>query len=172
VHGRIPYLRSFFLVIVLVVVVLSLSVRPAAADVPVIVNITNKSYDYQDMTRLYWSQIVIGVQITHHNPSSSHYVDLIQVRFGEQVLNFSQEPQSTDPFSVDLKVGVVSQGDIVPIQVRAHCTEHGWSAWSQEVQVPEFESLTILAPLALAASLAAIGVARRRNGRTVSERTA
>ena len=91
----------------------------AAANIPQVLQIQNISQGSAGRIRL---------QISHSLPSSTHYVDIIEVDIGGQTKQFSQEPQSSDPFTVELDLGQI-QGN-PSIRARAHCNLHGWSDWS------------------------------------------
>jgi desulfoferrodoxin (superoxide reductase-like protein) len=91
----------------------------AAANIPTVLQIQNISQGSAGRIRL---------QITHAGPSSTHYVDIIEVDIGGQTKQFSQQPQSSDPFTVELDLGQI-QGN-PNIRARAHCNLHGWSDWS------------------------------------------
>lgn len=130
-------------------VALSTFIKGAEANVPTVVQIENISQDSTGKVRL---------QITHANPSSNHYVDLIEVDVNGQVTQFSLQPQNKDPFTVELDLGQL-QGT-PNVRARAHCNTHGWSGWSNEVPVPEFPGTALAVFMALAASLFMIKKAR------------
>ncbi len=70
---------------------------------------------------------IINFEISHSSPSSSHYVDSVEVRAddGDEVA-YNQDPQSSTRFSVEI---VLKNTSLTKIEVRSHCTSHGWSAW-------------------------------------------
>lgn len=94
-------------------------VGTAAANIPEVLQIQNISQGSAGRIRL---------QISHALPSSTHYVDIIEVDIGGQTRQFNQQPQSSDPFTVELDLGQI-QGN-PNIRARAHCNLHGWSDWS------------------------------------------
>ena len=123
-------------------VALSGFIKGAEANVPTVLQVENISQDSMGEIRL---------QISHANPSSSHYIDLVEVDVNGQVTQFSQQPQSSDPFTVELELGQV-QGT-PNVRARVHCIVHGWSDWSNQVPVPEFSATAMAVFIALAASL-------------------
>ena len=70
---------------------------------------------------------VLGLEFSHSSPSSSHYVDSVEVRVddGEKMV-YDQDPQSSTRFSVEI---VLEDMSPAKVEVRSHCTSHGWSAW-------------------------------------------
>jgi hypothetical protein len=135
------FLRSASLA-ALSVVALSSFIKGAEANVPTILQVENISQGSMGRIRL---------QISHANPSSSHYVDLVEADVNGQVTPFSLQPQNSDPFTVELDLGQV-QGT-PNVRARAHCITHGWSDWSSQVSVPEFPATAVAVFMALAASL-------------------
>jgi len=123
-------------------IALSSFINKAEANVPTVLQVENISQAPMGKIRL---------QIAHANPSSSHYVDLIEVNVNGQVKQFNQQPQNGDPFTAELEIGQV-QGT-PNVKARAHCNIHGWSDWSNEVLVPEFPATAMAVFMALAASL-------------------
>ena len=139
--SRRVFLRSASLA-ALSVVALSSFIKGAEANVPTVVQVENISQGSIGKIRL---------QISHANPSSSHYVDLVEVDVNGQVTQFNQQPQNTDPFTLELDLGQV-QGT-PNVRARVHCNTHGWSDWSNQVPVPEFPATAMAVFMALAASL-------------------
>ena len=133
---------------VISVIAVSSYVGSVAADVPVIVsieNVSNVALGFGPAT------VIIKVTISLSKPSSSHYVDLVQVDIGGTVRDYPLKPQSSNPFTVSLTLGQYGPPQIV--NVRAHCSTGGWSDWSGPIPVPEFPVAAIVAFLALLASL-------------------
>ncbi len=119
----------------------------ANANVPSVLQINNISQG---------SSGRISLQISHSSPSPSHYVDMVEVDVNGQVKQFSLQPQTSDPFTIELDLGQL-QGT-ANVRARAHCTIHGWGNWSNQIAVPEFSELGATIVLALAGCLL---VARR-----------
>ena len=105
----------------------------AVANVPTVLQIVNISQG---------SDGKISLEITHQGPSPNHYVDIIEVQVNGATQQFTQQPQTTDPFTVELDLGTL-QGT-PEVQARAHCTIHGWSDWSQTIAVPEFPTVAVV----------------------------
>jgi desulfoferrodoxin (superoxide reductase-like protein) len=114
----------------------------AKANVPSVLQINNISQG---------SSGRISLQISHSSPTSSHYVDMVEVDVSGQVKQFSLQPQTTDPFTIELDLGQV-QGT-PNVKARAHCTLHGWGNWSNQIALPEFSGLGATILLAYAACL-------------------
>lgn len=126
--------------------VLSL-IGAVSANVPTVAQIDNISQGSSGKVRL---------QISHLNPSATHYVDTVEVDVDGRVVQFNLQPQSSDPFTVEIDLGQI-QGS-PNVRARAHCILHGWSSWSNQIQVPEF---TEAAPTMLAALLGALLITRK-----------
>ena len=54
-------------------------------------------------------------------------------------------PQATETFIVPYNLGEVVGTPFV--SVRAHCTFHGWSSWSEPIVIPEFTVVAFLIAL-------------------------
>ena len=137
---RVLFLAAFSLL------TMSIMIPMANANVPTVLQITNISQG---------SSGRISVQISHSSPSPTHYVDMVEVNVNGQVKQFTLQPQTTDPFTIQLDIGQIPSGDMgepgtVSVSVRAHCNIHGWSSWSNQVAVPEFSELGAMIVLAFA----------------------
>ena len=117
-------------------------VTVVSANVPSVLQIDNVSQGSSGKVRL---------QISHLNPSSSHYVDIVEVDVNGQVTQFNLQPQSSNPFTIELDIGQL-QGT-PNVKARAHCILHGWSGWSNQIQVPEFSEVRVIVVVALIGSL-------------------
>ena len=70
---------------------------------------------------------VLGLDVSHSSPSSGHYVDSVEVRVDDgDAVAYGQDPQSSTRFSVEI---VLEDASPTKVEVRSHCTSHGWSAW-------------------------------------------
>ena len=70
---------------------------------------------------------LLNVEISHSSPSSSHYVDSVEVKVDNgDATAYEQDPQSSTRFTVEL---VLEGASPSKVEVRSHCTSHGWSAW-------------------------------------------
>ena len=117
-------------------------VTVVSANVPSVLQIDNVSQGSSGKVRL---------QISHLNPSPSHYVDIVEVDVNGQVTQFNLQPQSSNPFTTELDIGQL-QGT-PNVKARAHCILHGWSGWSNQIQVPEFSEVRVIVVVALIGSL-------------------
>jgi len=136
-----------FVAICLACTFLAYSAKEAYADVPQILQIENLSQG---------SLGKIRIHVSHANPSSGHYVDQLEIsgRIGGQSLTttLTLQPQSSNPFTFEVSQEVpASYLSNAFVKVRAHCSLHGWSGWSDEIQIPEFRELmsTIVAAMAV-----------------------
>lgn len=137
-HANRWKLSVFLFLATISIMIFSSTVNTVRADVPSVLQIENISQD---------STGKIKLQISHATPSTNHYVDLAEVDVNGQVTRHDREPQSSDPFTLELNLGQI-QGKPT-VKARAHCNMHGWSSWSDGILVPEFSQvgLTVLAAL-------------------------
>jgi desulfoferrodoxin (superoxide reductase-like protein) len=71
---------------------------------------------------------VLVIEVSHSSPSSSHYIDSIEVEEGEQIYTIEDlGEQSTPVFTVEH----VLESSGTDVRVRAHCNLHGWSQWTR-----------------------------------------
>jgi hypothetical protein len=84
---------------------------------------------------------ILNITVRHASPTSSHYVDLVEVDIDENVEDIYLGPQSTEIFLVQYNMGEVA--DTPTVQARAFCTFHGYGSWSQPVVVPELSALSL-----------------------------
>lgn len=134
--------------VLLLTVVLG-NLKIAAANVPNVLQIEDISEG---------STGKIKLQIKHLNPGAGHYIDIVEVDVNGQVKKFDLQPQSADPFTVELNLGQIEGRP--NIKARAHCSVHGWSDWFGPVQIPEFAEVGMTVFLALAASFLLIRAKR------------
>ncbi len=89
---------------------------------------------------------------------SSHYVDAVEVDIDGEIKQFELKmaPQTSNPFIVELDLGETK--GTLKVMVRAHCNIHGWSAWSEQMQISEFSALasTIVVAIFIFAALSAL----------------
>jgi len=115
------------------------------ADVPDVQMIENISQDSSGKIRL---------QIRHANPNSAHYIDQVEVDVDGNIQQLNLQPQTTDPFIVELDLGTI-QGN-PNVRARTHCIIHGYGAWSNQIQIPELHIPALAILGALIASLALV----------------
>jgi hypothetical protein len=74
-------------------------------------------------------------------PTSTHYVDKVQVNVSGVVhdLTFTSQPAAT--FVVQYDMGEIT--DTPTVQTRAHCIIDGWSGWTNPQSVPEFPLIAL-----------------------------
>ncbi len=116
--------------------------KRAGADVPDILQIENVSQD---------SMGKVSLEIRHANPSTNHYVDIVEVDVEGQIMQFNLQPQDGNPFTVELELGEI-QGK-PNVKGRANCNLHGWSGWSDQIEIPELPIPVIVILSALATTM-------------------
>jgi hypothetical protein len=86
---------------------------------------------------------ILNITITHGGgaPTSSHYVNTVQVNVSGVVDDITLTPQSTVTFVVQYDMGEITGTPTV--QARADCTLHGWSGWTNPQSVPEFPLIAL-----------------------------
>jgi hypothetical protein len=138
------------------IVLISLSVR-IQADMPEIRQIENVSQD---------STGKIKVQIRHDRSldtnMSIHYVDKIQIEVDGNIKQFypCECKQESKFFIVELPLGDIQEHS--EVKARVHCTIHGWSAWSDHVQISEFSSKVIITIIILVCSIFVLKKIRKK----------
>lgn len=102
------------------------SVTSVFADVPSVINLT--PFGEGENT-------IVDIEITHGSPSSTHYIDIIEVKYKEKTRNVvidlldvidDLDPQTSTTFTYQHDLGT---GEYLSAEVRAQCTDHGWSSW-------------------------------------------
>lgn len=91
-----------------------------SADVPTVQNVkaTKEGED-----------TVLDIEIRHSSPSSTHYIDIIEIEINERLDRVTDlEPQTSTTFTYKYSIGTVKYETI---RLRAHCTLHGWSSWTK-----------------------------------------
>ncbi|UCH31332.1 MAG: hypothetical protein JSV05_07495 [Candidatus Bathyarchaeota archaeon] len=126
-------LLVFSLILILGVAASSL-IRPVLADVPTIENIE---------PWISGTDTILNITIRHASPTGTHYVDRIEVDINGSIEFTTLFPQATVTFIVPYNIGEVIGTPLV--SVRAHCTFHGWSGWSEPLLIPEFTVFLLLA---------------------------
>jgi desulfoferrodoxin (superoxide reductase-like protein) len=146
--------------LILVAILLLNHAGTAVANVPTVLQIVNISRVADE-----GSDGKIRLEITHQGPGPNHYVDMVEVQVNGATQQFSLQPQTTDPFTVEPSLGML-QGT-PEVKARAHCNIHGWSDWSQTIAVPEFPTVAVVTSTLLVTMLvsrAGSNVGRTRKG--------
>jgi desulfoferrodoxin (superoxide reductase-like protein) len=107
--------------------------NPVFADVPGVLSVD----PWTDGT-----ETILNITVRHFGPTSSHYVDMIQVDIDGTVENVNLDPQSINPFVMQYSMGDVSSEPSV--RVRTHCNLHGWGSWTEPQVIPEFPSTLLI----------------------------
>jgi len=90
---------------------------------------------------------ILNITVRHSSSTSSHYVNKVEVDVDGTVHDIDLIPQSTVNFVVQFNMGELTEEPTV--RARAVCTIHGWSSWSNSVQVPEFSLIQPILILAI-----------------------
>jgi desulfoferrodoxin (superoxide reductase-like protein) len=141
------------------------------ADVPTVLKVSaNPIVDCG--TPLAGQGFLILATVRHANPTTTHYVDKIEIAKGKSTVTIDLQPQSNETFTVSTVLCEgrdYHAGEELTVLARAHCTIHGWGTWSSSVTIPEFETPGLIALAAL--TLASLGVLlhKRRRVRHVSQ---
>ena len=131
--------KSLFIMLFLALATITgFQINPVLADVPTVESIEPWTSE---------TDTILNITVRHASPSSSHYVDKVEVDIDGAVHDIDLTPQSTLTFVEQYNMGEVV--DTPTVQARAHCTFHGWSGWSEPVEVPEFSSIHLLLVLAI-----------------------
>ena len=97
----------------------------------------------------------IVAEIRHSSPSSSHYVEKVEVRIGNDIYVIDLDPQTEVVFEIEI---VLEDVDLTFFEVRVRCTIHGWSSLSsfgveettEDVgRIPGFPVFSVLVGVAL-----------------------
>jgi desulfoferrodoxin (superoxide reductase-like protein) len=143
--------------VVALMVLLCLSSIPLAyADVPSVLEISREEEG---------GNTFLVIEVRHGSPTSSHYVDVIEVEVDGEVEKLDDlEPQASTRFEERYAVDPDAE-----IRVRAHCNVHGWSRWAGEEEgepvggggIPGFPHESV----ALGAALVLLLLRRKSNPR-------
>jgi desulfoferrodoxin (superoxide reductase-like protein) len=113
-------------ILALTVLLFSSLVAPASADTPVILEI--KTSTEGDDT-------VFNIEVRHNNPTSSHYVNIIEVEVdGDAQRVNNLEPQTSTQFTYK---HVLGKSEYQSVRVRVNCNIHGWSSWATIGEQPQ-----------------------------------
>jgi peptide/nickel transport system substrate-binding protein len=102
----------------LTVLLFSTLITPISADTPAVLEIEVSTG--ADTTKL-------TITVRHNNPTSSHYVNKIDVEVDDDVQQITiSEAQTSTQFTITHDIG---QSEYQRVRVRANCNIHGWSSW-------------------------------------------
>lgn len=113
-------LKNLTYVCVIVILFFISSTTLVSADVPTVQNV--KAMKEGEDT-------ILDIEIRHSSPSSTHYIDIIEIEINERLDRVTDlEPQTSTTFTYKHNIGTVKYENI---RARAHCTVHGWSSWTK-----------------------------------------
>ena len=122
----------------------SFQIQPVLSDVPSVLNIEPWTSG---------TETILNITVRHSFPTTSHYVNHVEVEIDENVNDVDFIPQSTVTFVVQYNMEEVA--DTSTVEARANCNLYGWSSWSETIVVPEFSTIALLLIL-VTISIAAI----------------
>jgi len=161
---KVSLISLLILILLVAICVLSPEVY---ANTPIILDISTVEAD---------GKVSLEIEINHLNPSiggysADHYVNLIEVEVDGTPHQIQvAQPPTAETFKATYYIGELT--GYPTIRVRAHCTIHGWSEWSQPQVIPEYPNGPIAA---IILSILFILIAKRkpleRKGLTDDERS-
>jgi desulfoferrodoxin (superoxide reductase-like protein) len=103
-------------------------------------------------------ETILNITVYHTPvPTLLHHVDQIEVDVDGSITSFPVD-QPSITFTFQANLGQIT--GTPSARVRAHCNVHGWSPWSEPLQIPEFSSWIIL-PLSLISTLFVIIIKKK-----------
>jgi hypothetical protein len=114
-------------------IITSSAIHPVLADVATIENVE---------PWISGADTILNITIRHASPTSIHYVDRIEVDVNGSVEFTTLFPQSTETFVVPYNIGPVT--GTPSVSVRALCTIHAPSDWSEPLIIPELSVILFL----------------------------
>ncbi len=140
--------KSLFVMLFLVLTTIAGSqIHPILADVPSVLSIEPWTSG---------TNTILNITVRHSSPTSSHYVNTVEVDIDGAVRDIDLTPQSAVSFVVQYNLGELA--DEPTVRARAHCTIHGWSSWSNSDQVSDSSSIPLLPILAIVSVLAIVAI--------------
>jgi desulfoferrodoxin (superoxide reductase-like protein) len=68
---------------------------------------------------------ILLIEVAHSNPTSTHFVNVVELEIGDEQLSLNLEPQTSGTFTVEVEIDSIPE----TLRARAKCTTHGWSQW-------------------------------------------
>ena len=137
------------------IMITGFQINPVLADVSTVENIEPWTSG---------TDTILNITIRHNNPTTSHYVNKVEVDIDGAVQNIdlpSTPLQSAPTFVMQFNMGELTTTPTV--KAKANCNLHGSSGWSNPVEVPEFSPIHLL--LVLVAVSTAVLLLRARISR-------
>ena len=133
---------------------------PSLANVPILISLRQDPED----------PYTLLITIVHENPSPEHYVYRLQFDIDAGSItcpgsSLGLETQEEEEFTIihscltPCHLSDPSTIENRELKVRAKCTEHGWSGWSEVVEIIEFNPLVLVGVMV---ALAAVAIAAKR----------
>jgi hypothetical protein len=98
-------------------------------------------------------ETILNITVYHTPVEVLHHVDEIEVDVDGSITSFPVD-QPSITFTFQAKLGQIT--GTPSARARAHCNVHGWSSWSEPLQIPEFPSWIILPLLVVSAFVVAM----------------
>ncbi|UCE16085.1 MAG: hypothetical protein JSV12_00225 [Candidatus Bathyarchaeota archaeon] len=138
---------SFIILFTVLTTFAGFQIHPVLADVPSVLSLEPWTSG---------TDTILNITVRHSSPTSSHYVNKVEVDVDGAVHNIGLTSQSTVTFVVQYNLGELADEPMV--RARAHCTIHGWSSWSNSDQVSDSSSIPLLPILAIVSVLAIVSI--------------
>ncbi len=89
-------------------------------------SITSVRADKPSVLKIDVKDALIVTEIRHGSPSSSHYIEKIEVKISDNLYEVTLDPQSEVIFETEI---VLEDLNLAAFEIRVRCTLHGWSNW-------------------------------------------
>ncbi len=140
--NRIGKKNLFIMLVLAIITITGFKINPVLGDVPTVENIEPWAIG---------TETILNITIRHSNPTTSHYVNNVQVDIDGAVQNVglpSTPIQSAPTFVMQFNMGELTTTPTV--EAKANCNLHGAPlSWSDPVVVPEFSPVYLLLVVAI-----------------------
>jgi hypothetical protein len=92
---------------------------------PVIISYANVPSMLNIKIEISGDSTILLLEVAHSNPTSTHFVNVVEVELGDEELSLTLEPQTSGSFTVEVEVDSIPE----TLRARSKCTTHGWSQW-------------------------------------------
>ena len=92
---------------------------------PVIISYANVPSMLNIKIEISGDSTILVLDVAHSNPTSTHFVNVVEIENGDDELSLTLEPQTSGSFTVEVEVDSIPE----TLRARAKCTTHGWSQW-------------------------------------------
>jgi len=92
---------------------------------PVIISYANVPSMLNIKIEISGDSTILLLEVAHSNPTSIHFVNVVEVEIGDELSSLTLEPQTSGTFTVEVETDSIPE----TLRARAKCTTHGWSQW-------------------------------------------